>query len=328
MTASSFIHPIELPGLKLKNNLFAAPMAGISDLPLRLLCKEGGAGLVYCEMVSSKALEYKNEKTQRMIILGEEEHPVSVQIFGSDAQSITAAVETAVKAKADIIDINSGCPVKKITKIGAGAALMQDEKKFAEVIKAAVKQSAVPVSVKIRIGLNQGAVTGPKFAKIAENEGAKLIAVHGRYAVNFHNGPVDYEALKQTVNSVKIPIICNGGITDALSAKLMFENTGAHGIMVGRGFIGNPFVFSDIERELRGENANPLLFEEKINLFKRMLKMVAERYGERKGMPHTRKLVGYWLKGFKNAAQVRNEYVKAVTLEEAYKALDLIDYGK
>lgn len=316
-----------------------APMAGITGLPFRAMCIEGGAGLVFGEMVSAAALKYKNKKSQKLLFTGK--FPTAIQVFGSDSQSISIAAKDAEKSGAVIVDINAGCPVKKIVKSGAGINLMKDEKLFAQIIESAVKSVKIPVTVKIRIGIKKGEVLsfsskgevlsfsskgeilsfsskgeniGRSFARIAESEGASAVSVHARYASSVHSGSADLDALAKITSSVKIPVIGNGGICDAGTAKEMFK-TGCAGIMIGRGAIGFPDIFNYLKAELSGKKGSELSetpsTQYKLKTFTDLLGGNADHYGEKSGLMRTKKVVGWWLKGFKGASALRAKFVLA-----------------
>ncbi|MBR4592724.1 MAG: tRNA-dihydrouridine synthase, partial [Elusimicrobiaceae bacterium] len=236
----NYIHPLCIGSVSLSNNLILAPMAGITDSPFRVLCLQGGAGLVCAEMVSAHALHYGNAKSGRMLQVNPKEHPVSMQIFGSDEETIAQAAQSAQAAGADIIDLNAGCPVKKINKAGAGCVLMKDEIKLARLLTAAVKSVKIPVTLKTRIALNHQELLGARLAKLAEDCGAAAVTLHARAAVDVHTGLPNVPALAQACAAVKIPVIGNGGVADASFVKKFIE-AGCAGVMIGRAAVGNPF---------------------------------------------------------------------------------------
>ncbi len=295
-------------------------MAGITDTPFRQICLEGGAGLVCAEMVSACALKFGNKKTMRMLEIPLPGHPVSMQIFGGDETAMMRAVKMAERAGADIIDINAGCPVKKILRSGSGAALMKDERLFARLIRAVVSLSGIPVTVKIRTGWKSGDKLSLKFAKTAESEGADAVTVHARPVEAVHSGRIDVETLAETAAAVKIPVIGNGAVACAADAVEIF-NAGCAGVMIGRAAIGNPWIFSAIKREVEGGNAAEPSFEERACMFLRLAEMNAEHYGERTGIFRIRKTAGFWFKGFNGAGRLRSEIVRADTLKELQSLL-------
>ena len=305
----TWIHPLAIGAVTLPNNLVLAPMAGITDSPFRVLCLKGGAGLVCAEMVSAHALHYGNEKSGRMLVVNPKEHPVSMQIFGADEQTIEEAARRAQAAGADIVDLNAGCPVKKINKAGAGCVLMKDELKLARLLTAAVKSVKIPVTLKTRIALNHKEFLGVRLAKLAEDCGAAAVTLHARAAVDVHSGEPDVDALAQACASVKIPVIGNGGVTDAARAK-QFLQAGCAGVMIGRGAVGNPFIFQDIIDTFAGRTAHGLTPQKRLEIYLKLIEENVSYYGERIGINRSRKTAGYWISGFPNAAAVRGQFVR------------------
>jgi len=302
------------------NNLALAPMAGLTDSPFRRLCLEYGAGLVFCEMVSAQAVKYGNTRTEAMLELEADEHPVSVQIFGGDEAAIAVAARAAEASGADIVDINAGCPVKKILKSGSGAALMKDEKTFARVVSAAVGAVKAPVTVKFRTGLRAGAPLGAALARIAQDCGAAAVSVHARPAENVHSGPVDLAALEQVCRAVSIPVLGNGGVACAADARRMLD-AGCAGVMIGRAAVGNPFIFAEISAALKGKPIAPVPARERAALFQRLFEMNARRYGPETGFSRLKKASGYWLKGFPGASSLRASFAQAQSPEEARRLM-------
>lgn len=311
----SIICPLSIGSVKLANNLVLAPMAGITDTPFRVLCLQGGAGLVCAEMVSAHALNYGNAKSGRMLQVSPKEHPVSMQIFGSDEETIARAAHQAEAAGADIVDLNAGCPVKKINKAGAGCVLMKDELKLARLVTAAVKSVQIPVTLKTRIALNHKEFLGARLAKLAEDCGAAAVTLHARAAVDMHSGEPDIDALANACAVVKIPVIGNGGVTNAARVK-EFLAAGCAGVMIGRGAVGNPFIFNDIIEELSGKTSVGLTPQKRLKIYLQLIEENVAYYGERIGINRSRKTAGYWINGFPNAAAVRGEFVRLNTLQE------------
>ena len=297
------------------NNIWLAPMAGVTDGPFRALCLRGGAGVVCAEMVSAHALHYANARSLRMLRVDEREKPVSMQIFGSDEQTIAEAARAAQARGADIVDINAGCPVKKINKAGAGCVLMKDPVHLGRLVAAAVKAVSVPVTLKTRIGLKSGVLLGDEIARVAENEGASAVVIHARAAENVHNGEPDLDALAHVCAAVKIPVIGNGGIKDGQTAQKFFD-AGCAGIMVGRAAVGNPFIFRDIARELAGERPVPMTQHRRIEIYLALIEENVARYGEKIGVGRSKKTAGYWLRDFAGAADVRGRFVRLETLAD------------
>lgn len=305
---------MKIGNVELKNNLALAPMAGITNSAFRRLAAEGGAGLVVTEMVSADSIKYGNEKSFKMLELAPHEK-AAIQLFGANPSSMALAAQKAQEYGAAIIDINAGCPVKKVIKSGAGCALMKNTLLFGQIIEAVVKAVSVPVTVKFRVGLHSGEVLSAELARIAEKAGASAITLHGRYAAAHHSGSVDIEAVAAAAASVKIPVYGNGGIDSAQSAEI-FLKAGCSGLAIGRASVYNPMIFQEISAALLGENIT-VSNSERLRLFMRYLRLNAELYGEVKGLARARKLVGYWLKGMKGAANARMKFMSLQSLEAA-----------
>lgn len=313
-----YIKEIKIGKVLCKTNLFLAPMAGITDSPFRIMCLKGGAGLVCAEMVSANALAFDNKKSQKMLSISKEEHPVSMQVFGSEEETIANACKLAESQGADIIDINAGCPVKKVNKAGAGAVLMKDLPKLARIVNAAVKSVKVPITLKTRIGLTCGNLLACDLVKLAQDNGASAITLHARYASQMHSGEPDLKALEKARSVCKIPLIANGGAVDEKTTNALFE-TGADGVMIGRGAIGNPFLFTELAT---GKEA--LTFKEKMALFENLVEQNVLYYGEKTGVSRTKKVVGFWIKGVSQAAILRQKLVLANTLKEVKEILNAV----
>ena len=314
----TFIRPLTIGPVTTENNLILAPMAGITDSPFRVLCLRGGAGLVCAEMVSAHALHYGNAKSGKMLQVNPKEHTVSMQIFGSDEETIAEAAKNAEAAGADIVDLNAGCPVKKIHTAGAGCVLMKDEAKLARLLSAAVKSVAIPVTLKTRIALNHKEFLGARLAKLAEDCGAAAVTLHARAAVDVHRGEPDVDALAKACAAVKIPVIGNGGVLNAARVK-EFINAGCQGVMIGRGAVGNPFIFQDIIDELAGKTPSSHDPKKRLQTYLGLIEENASFYGERIGVNRSRKTAGYWIKDFPNAAQVRGVFVRLDALSDIRK---------
>lgn len=317
----TLIQPLHIGSFTAPNNLLLAPMAGITDTPFRILCLKGGAGIVCAEMVSAHALHYGNPKSGRMLAVAEEEHPVSMQIFGADEQTIAEAAQQAQARGADIIDLNAGCPVKKINKAGAGCVLMKDEAKLGRLIEAAVKAVSVPVTLKTRIALNHKELLAVRLAKLAENAGASAITLHARAAVDVHTGAPNIAAVAEACTSVKIPVIGNGGVVNAAVAK-QFLDAGCAGVMIGRGAIGNPFIFEDIQKEMAGQPVELMTPQKRLQIYLALIRENVAYYGERIGVNRSRKTAGYWINNFPGAADVRGQFVRLDSLAEIEKLFD------
>ena len=237
---------MKIGGIETENNIFLAPMAGVTDKPFRRICKKYGAGMVYSEMISAKALHYKDKKTHELMSLAADEHPCAVQIFGSEPEIMAEAAENVFLSGADVLDINMGCPTPKIVNNGDGSALMKNTELIGKIVKAVSGVSKLPVTVKIRKGWDDESVNAVDAAKIAEENGAAAIAVHGRTRKAFYSGKADWDIIKEVKNAVNIPVIGNGDIRSAYDAKNMFDYTGCDAVMIGRGAQGNPFIFRQI----------------------------------------------------------------------------------
>ena len=266
-----YLKKLKIGNQELDNNILLAPMAGITDLPFRLICKEFGPGLVTTEMISSKAILYDDSKTKKLMNIEGEKRPISMQIFGSDKDAMSYAAKY-VSNLCEIVDINMGCPAPKVTKNGDGSKLLLDIEKAKEVIEAVVQSSKVPVTIKIRAGWDKQNIIAPEIAKIAENAGVSAITIHGRTRDEFYSGKADLEIIKKVKQAVQIPVIGNGDIKDEESAIEMFQKTGVDGIMIGRASLGNPWLFEKIIHYLRtGEKLPDRSLKEKLQLIKRHL---------------------------------------------------------
>ncbi len=307
---------MRIGNLKLKNNVFLAPMAGVTDLPFRLLCKEQGCALVYSEMVSAKGLYYNNENTKSMLEIDDNERPTAIQLFGSDAQ-ILANMTKRIENYVDIIDINMGCPAPKIVKNGEGSALMKEPKKVGDIVKAVSSATNKPITVKIRKGFDNKNINAVEIAKIIEANGAMAIAVHGRTREQYYSGQADLEIIKEIKQVVNIPVIGNGDITTPEKAKQMIEYTNCDAIMIGRGAQGNPWIFKRIIHYLETGIVLPEpTLEEKIKLAIRHAKMLIDFKGEYIGIREMRKHISWYTKGISNSAELRAKLNEIKSIEE------------
>ena len=300
-----YLHELKIGNVKLKNNILLAPMAGITDLPFRLICEKFEPGLVCTEMVSSKAIYYDDEKTKKLMNLKGEKRPVSIQIFGSDAETMGYAVKY-VSDLADIVDINMGCPAPKVVKNGDGSKLLLDLEKAKEIMKSVVKNSKVPVTLKFRKGWDGEHIVATEIAKIAEQSGISAITIHGRTRAEYYSGKADLEIIKKVKESVNIPVIGNGDVIDEESAKEMFEKTGVDGIMIGRGSFGNPWIFERIKYYLEtGEKLPDISSDEKLKIIKEHLNLLVEEKGEEVAIKEFRKHLAAYSKNLPNSSNFR-----------------------
>lgn len=317
---------MEIGNVKLENNIFLAPMAGITDKAMRTLVKPFSPGLMYTEMVSGKALSYNNKKTENMLRISAWEKPVAVQLFGHEPKILSEIAYKAEDAGADIIDINMGCPAPKIVNNGDGSAIMKTPALAGEIIKAVAKSVSVPVTVKIRKGWDEESVNAVEVAKIAEDAGASLITVHGRTRKQFYSGKADLEIIKKVKDAVSIPVVGNGDITDGKSAQNMLDITGCDGIMIGRASQGNPWIFREIREYLEnGKIIPPPEISERCEMMRKHIELICEFKGERIGIPEARKHMAWYIKGIRGGARVREEIFKAKTKEEMLEIIKTIE---
>ena len=307
----------------LENEVFLAPMAGVTDLAFRLICKEYGSGLLYTEMINAKALCYDDEKTKGMLKIEEEEHPVAVQIFGSEPEFIAGATEILNEHSNEILDINMGCPAPKVVKNGDGSALMKTPQLAAKVIEAAAKKSKKPVTVKFRKGWDDDSINAVEFAKMAEASGAQAITIHGRTRAQYYSGTADWDIIEEIKNEVKIPVIGNGDIVTIEDAINIRKKTGCDAIMIGRGAQGNPWIFNRINHYMKtGEILPEPTSEEKIRTAIKHFNLAIKEDGEYVAVREMRKHLGWYLKGMKKSARLRDEINKLESADEVVGRLE------
>lgn len=316
-----YIHKLKIGNVELENNLILAPMAGVTNLAFRTVCKECGAGMVCTEMASARAMFHNDEKTKRLFNTEGEERPISFQVFGSDEESLAYAT-TYMNNFADIIDINMGCPAPKVVKNGDGSKLLLDLNKAQSLIETVVKNAEVPVTVKFRKGWDKNNIVATEIAQIAEQAGASAITIHGRTRSEFYSGKADWEIIKKVKESVKIPVIGNGDVVDEETAKQMFETTGVDGIMVGRASFGNPWIFRNIIHFLKtGEKLAGPTIDERLEVMKKHIDLAVEEKGEI-AIKELRKHIAWYTKNLKNSSEFRNSINKIETKEELMNKLN------
>lgn len=326
---NEYYKPLKVKNKVFTNNIILAPMAGITDMPFRILCKEMGVGLVYTELISAKGLLYENNNTKNMLNIHDTEKPVVLQIFGSDPSVIGQIVKKVNHLDFDMIDLNSGCPAPKIVKNFEGSALMKDSENFGNIIYAMRENTDKPVSVKIRKGFNNELINAVEIAKIAEKNGADLVAVHGRTREQYYSGVADWDIIRDVKNAVKIPVIANGDIVDGISAKAIFDHTKADGIMVGRASQGNPFIFQDIIAYLKEE----VILEKRsrevtCGVIQRHIAMLCELLPEHIAVKEMRKHLAWYSKGYSNSQNFRASVNMAKSKEELFELLEVFRNGE
>ena len=310
---------LKIGNVTLENNLILAPMAGVTDLPFRLLCKEQGAGLICTEMVSAKAIYFKNKNTESLMEIDERERPVSLQLFGSEPDLMAEIAKQIEPRNFDILDINMGCPVPKVVNNGEGSALMKNPKLVHEIVSKVSKAIQKPVTVKIRKGFTEDSVNAVEIAKILEDAGAAAVAVHGRTREQYYSGQADWEIIRKVKEAVSIPVIGNGDVDSPQKAEALVKETGCDGIMIGRAVQGNPWLFSRI---LHYQQTGELLpgpgMEEIKEMILRHAKMQLEYKGNYTGMREMRKHVAWYTTGMPHSASVR----RMVNEVESYEQLE------
>lgn len=316
-----YLKNLKIGNVKLRNNILLAPMAGITDLPFRLICEKYGAGLTCTEMVSSKGIFYNDSKTKLLLNLESEKRPVSAQIFGNNIETMKYASEF-VSNIADIVDINFGCPAPKIVKNGDGSKILLDLDLLENIARAVVEGSKVPVTAKIRKGWDNDHIVAIEAAKRLERAGVSAITVHGRTRAEYYSGKADWSIIKQVKQNVNIPVIGNGDVTSKEEALKMFEETNVDGIMIGRASIGNPWIFEQIIDYLEGKPERKISNKEKLNTIIEHINLEVEAKGEIVAVKEMRKHLAYYVKGTKDASKIR---VKINTIESKDELIDCLN---
>ncbi|PKM51292.1 MAG: tRNA dihydrouridine synthase DusB [Firmicutes bacterium HGW-Firmicutes-7] len=311
--------------LELSNQVLLAPMAGVTDMPFRLLCKEQGCSLVYTEMVSAKAIMYENPKTELLLQTDKAEGPVGVQLFGSDPKVLAEMAQRIDSDAISVFDVNMGCPVPKVVNNGEGSALMRTPKLIGEIVRAITDKVEKPVTVKIRKGFDENSINAVEVALIAEANGAKAITVHGRTRAQYYTGKADWDIIRQVKKAVSIPVIGNGDIFSAIDAKKIIDMTGCDGIMVARGAQGNPWIFREILHYLETfEIIEKPSTEEVVSTIMRHARLLIELKGEYIGVREMRKHISWYTKGMKNSSKIRHQINQVESFDGLKRQIDAL----
>lgn len=312
----------KIANVTIENPFVLAPMAGVTDLPFRILCKEQGAGLLCMEMVSAKAIQFNNKNTLELLRTDEREHPVSLQLFGSDPEIISRMAQKIEELPFDILDINMGCPVPKVVNNGEGSALMKNPRLMGEIVEKTVRAIKKPVTVKIRKGFTEDSVNAVEAAKILEQSGAAAIAVHGRTREQYYSGKADWDIIRQVKEAVSIPIMGNGDVTTPEDAMAMMEHTGCDFVMIGRAVRGNPWIFARMNHYFRtGKHLPKPSVEEVREMMLRHARMQLELKGDYTGIREMRKHVAWYTAGMPHSAKLRGKINEVETYEELEKII-------
>ena len=316
-----YLKKLKIGNVELRNNILLAPMAGITDLPFRLICEKYGAGLCCTEMISSKGLYYNDSKTKLLLNIKGEQRPVSAQIFGSDVEALKYSANY-VSNFVDIVDINMGCPAPKIVKNGDGSKLLLNLELVEKIATEVVKSSKVPVTAKIRKGWDSENIVAIEAAKILERSGISAITIHGRTREEYYSGNADWNIIKKVKEAVNIPVIGNGDIKSKEDALKMFEETNVDGIMIGRASIGNPWIFEEIINYLEGKEQRKVSKEEKFKIISKHIGLAVEEKGENIAVKEMRKHLAYYIKNMKDASKIREKINRIETKNELIDCLN------
>ena len=323
----NLVRKLQIGNVTLENNIILAPMAGVTDLPFRLLCARQGAGLTCMEMVSAKAIYYHNKNTEELMAIHPEEKQVSLQLFGSDPEIISEMAKRIEDRPFSILDLNMGCPVPKVVNNGEGSALMKDPLLVGKIIEQTAKAINKPVTIKIRRGFDEARVNAVEIAHIAQESGAAAVAVHGRTREQYYAGKADWEIIRQVKEHVTIPVIGNGDVTDGASAAAILKQTGCDGVMVGRAARGNPWIFAQIHHFLKtGEILpRPELAEVKRQILEHAELMLACK-GEYTAIREMRKHVSWYSAGYPHSSKIRQRINEVESMEELREVMDILGH--
>ncbi len=305
------------------NDVFLAPMAGITDYPFRVICKEFGVGMMTTEMVSAKGLLYENIKTNDLLYVDEIEHPIGAQLFGSDPKILSEMAKKVEETNVDFIDINMGCPAPKITKNGEGSALLKKPELIGEIVHAVSNAISKPLTIKIRMGFDENHINAVEVAKIIEQAGADLITIHGRTREQFYSGQANWDIIKEVKDAINIPLVGNGDIKCPEDAKRMIEHTGCDAVLIGRAAQGNPWIFKRTVHYLEtGELLPEPTLEERVEIIKKHAKLLIDYKGEFVGIREMRSHLSHYVKGLYNATELRRRVTKVESYEDIERVID------